>query len=130
MRKLNYNCHQLSSLTDYIDIHDLLINTCHLKPDKWFDLGMRLGLQKGTLDVIRFNNSTASECLFDCLSKWLRRADNVDRKGGATWDSLSDALQSMGLFSVATSLDIESKFLSISCHFILFYCRASFSDYF
>ncbi|XP_019861674.1 PREDICTED: uncharacterized protein LOC109590195 isoform X2 [Amphimedon queenslandica] len=100
--------------SDDIDIHDLLVNKCQLKPDKWFDLGLRLGLQKGTLDVIRSNNSTASECLLDCLSKWLRRADDVDRRGGATWDSLSDSLRSMGLFNVATNLDREKRpFLAI-----------------
>lgn len=100
-------------IIDYVDIHDLLLRRCYFQPDRWFDLGVRLGLQKGTLDVIRSNNSTPSECLFDCLSKWLRGADDVDRRGGATWDSLSDALRSMRLFDEATRLDKESEFLSI-----------------
>uniref|UniRef100_A0A1X7UJQ6 Death domain-containing protein n=1 Tax=Amphimedon queenslandica TaxID=400682 RepID=A0A1X7UJQ6_AMPQE len=97
-----------------IDIHDLLVKRCRFQLDRWCDLGSRLGLRKGTLDVIRWNNSTASECLLDCLSKWLHRADDVDERGGATWDSLSDARRSLGFFDAATDLDREKRpFLAI-----------------
>ena len=44
----------------------------------------------------------------ECLSKWLCRADNVDSRGGATWDSLSTALRSMNEVTVADELDKES----------------------
>ena len=47
--------------------------------------------------------------MIECLSKWLEKADAVDSKGGATWDSLSDALDSMGENAVADKLDQESE---------------------
>ena len=50
-------------------------------------------------------------CLTECLDKWLRRADNVDSKGGATFDSLSDALKSMNENAAADKLDQESKLI-------------------
>ena len=54
-----------------------------------------------------------SRCLTECLSKWLRRVDNVDSKGGATFDSLSDALKSMNENAAADKLDQESKLISL-----------------
>ena len=66
---------------------------------------MRLGLLKDTLDDIEANYpKDVSRCLTECLDKWLRRADNVDSRGGATWNSLSDALKSINEVAVANKL--------------------------
>ena len=74
------------------------------------ELGLKLGLKKNTLDTIRANYpQDTHQCLIECLSKWLKRADAVDSKGGATWDSLSDALRSMDEIAVADKLDQESE---------------------
>ena len=86
-----------------IDVIDLL-KRCGFPETKWDDLGLRLGLLKNTLDCIRKDSHTTSSCLTECLSQWLRRADNVDSRGGATWDSLSTALQSMNEVAVADEL--------------------------
>ena len=55
-----------------------------------------------------------SRCLIECLVQWLRRADNVDSRGGATWDSLSTALQSMNEMAVADKLHKKSELFSIN----------------
>ena len=74
------------------------------------ELGLKLGLKKNTLNTIRTNYpQDTRQCLIECLSKWLKRADAVDSKGGATWDSLSDALRSMDEIAVADKLDQESE---------------------
>ena len=74
------------------------------------ELGLKLGLKKNTLDTIRANYPhDTRQCLIECLSKWLERADGVDSKGGATWDSLSDAFRSMDENAVADKLDQESE---------------------
>ena len=74
------------------------------------ELGLKLGLKKNTLDAIEANYPRdVGRCLIECLSKWLKRADDVDSKGGATWDSLSDALRSMDEIAVADKLDQESE---------------------
>ena len=82
---------------------------CGFPETRWQDLGLRLGLHKNTLDAIKNDNNTTSSCYNECLSQWLRRADNVDSKGGATWDSLSDALRSMNETAVTEKLDQESE---------------------
>lgn len=38
-----------------------------------------------------------------CLNQWLNRVDQVDEFGGATWDSLATALESIGQKPVAES---------------------------
>ena len=87
-----------------VDVIDLL-KRCGFPETKWDDLGLRLGLLQTTLEAIERNNhGDVSRCLTKCLSQWLRRADNVDSKGGATWDSLSTALRSMNEVAVADEL--------------------------
>ena len=80
------------------------LKRCGFPENKWDDLGLNLGLLKNTLDCIKKDSDTTSSYLTECLSKWLRRADNVDSRGGATWDSLSTALRSMNEVAVADEL--------------------------
>ena len=92
-----------------IDIIDLL-KRCGFPESRWHELGLRLGLHKNTLETIERNHpGDVSRCLIECLSQWLRRADNVEGRGGTTCDSLSDALQSMNENAVADKLDKESE---------------------
>ena len=95
-----------------IDVLDLL-KRCGFPQTRWHELGLRLGLHKDTLDAIKRDNNTTDDCLTECISQWLRRADNVDSRGGATFDSLSDALKSMNENAAADKLDQESKLISL-----------------
>ena len=96
-----------------IDVLDLL-KRCGFPQTRWHELGLRLGLHKDTLDALEaIFRGDVSRCFMECLSKWLRRADNVDSRGGATFDSLSDALKSMNENAAADKLDQESKLVSL-----------------
>ena len=87
-----------------------LLKNCIFPERRWFDLGLALGLLKNTLDGIEANYPRdVHRCLIECLSKWLKRADAVDSKGGATWDSLSTGLRSINENAVADMLDKESE---------------------
>ena len=55
--------------------------------------------------------------MIECLSKWLEKADDVDSKGGATWDSLSTGLRSMSENAVAAELEKKSEL-----HYSVEYC--------
>uniref|UniRef100_A0A1X7U2U0 Death domain-containing protein n=1 Tax=Amphimedon queenslandica TaxID=400682 RepID=A0A1X7U2U0_AMPQE len=91
----------VSNLSDVIDV----LKRCGFPETKWYELGLRLGLKKSTLDVIEKNHPhDVSRCMTECLSQWLSRADNVDSRGGANLDSLSDALRSMNETAVAEKL--------------------------
>ena len=93
-----------NELTLLVDVIDSL-KRCGFPETKWDGIGLRLGLLKNTLEAIeRMNRGDVSRCLTECLSQWLRRADNVDSRGGATWDSLSTALRSMNEVAVADEL--------------------------
>uniref|UniRef100_A0A1X7T5J4 Death domain-containing protein n=1 Tax=Amphimedon queenslandica TaxID=400682 RepID=A0A1X7T5J4_AMPQE len=97
------------TIEQLIDVVDLL-ERCGFPQTKWFGLGLKLGLHKNTLDAIERNHpGDISRCLLECLSKWLSRADNVDSKGGATFDSLSDALKFMNENAAADKLDQEKR---------------------
>ena len=94
---------------DLVDVLDSL-NECDFPIKNWHGLGLRLGLKKITLDGIEANHpGDVSRCLTECLSKWLRRADNVDRIGGATWDSLLCAVRRIDEITVANKLNKKSK---------------------
>ena len=88
----------------------MLLRKCQFPDKRWFELGLGLGLSKNTLDEIKANNpQDVNQCLLECLSKWLKRADNVNSKGGATYDSLSTAIRSMNEFAVAEHIIKESE---------------------
>ena len=99
-------------LEQLIDVLNLL-KRCGFPQTRWYELGLTLGLHKNTLGVIKSDSDTTNERLTECLSQWLSRADNVGSRGGATFDSLSDALKSMNENAAADNLDQESKLISL-----------------
>ena len=104
-----------------------LLEKCCFPETKWYKFGLRLGLKKNTLDAIEKNHPhDVSRCITECISQWLSRADNVDRRGGANLDSLSDALQSMNETAVAEKLS-ESTITVCNYNHCIFYHRTSCS---
>ena len=112
----------IKSLCPYLEQLDDVIKwlkKCGFPAIRWHDLGLKLGLHKNTLDAIDMTyRGDVYHCLNECLAQWLRRADNVDNKGGATYNSLSDALRLMDLIDVADKLS-ESKLSSFSLDLII-----------
>ena len=107
---INYFLLLIDQLIDILH----LLKRCGFPQTRWHELGLTLGLHKNTLDAIERNHpGDVSQCLRECLSQWLSRADNVDSRGGATFDSLSDALKSMNENAAADKLDQESKLISL-----------------
>ena len=92
-----------------------MLKICGFPETRWADLGLRLGLLKHTLEAIKNEKYTTSDCLTECLSYWLRRADEVDVNGGATLESLSCALESMDEIAVAEKLTEKSE-LAPDCY--------------
>ena len=111
---------------DLVDVLDLL-KRCGFPKVNWYDLGLRLGLRKSTLDVIEKNHPhDVSRCMTECISQWLSRADNVDSRGGANLDSLSDALRSMNETAVTEELS-ELTITVCNYNHCIFYHRTSCS---
>ena len=73
----------------------MLLKRSHFLSAKWFDFGIALHLHYDTLKTIEANYPRdINSCLRECLVKWLERADDVDKNGGANWDTLIRALES------------------------------------
>ena len=108
-------------LKDHVSVLELL-DKCRFPVKRWRNLGLKLGLSINTLDIIESDHTSDIErCLDECLSRWLRRVDSVDERGGATWDSLSTALRSMKEIAVADELDKESKLILFKTFNLIFY---------
>ena len=57
---------------------------------KWYNIGINLDIDVGTLEAIEKDNMGKSDaCFRELLTKWLRRDDPVP-----SWKTLTDALQS------------------------------------
>ena len=66
---------------------------------KWYNLGLRLGLVKNTLDGIDAQyRGDFDRCLMECLSCWLNKEL-----------MLTSALRSMNQVAVADNVDQQSK---------------------
>uniref|UniRef100_A0A1X7US54 Death domain-containing protein n=1 Tax=Amphimedon queenslandica TaxID=400682 RepID=A0A1X7US54_AMPQE len=77
----------------------------------YYRLGLSLGLLHRTLDIIKTdNNSSVEHCLREVLTKWLKKADNVEKP---TWSALVAALRSINENAVAEEIDRETDPVSM-----------------
>ncbi|XP_019861161.1 PREDICTED: uncharacterized protein LOC109589540 isoform X2 [Amphimedon queenslandica] len=92
------------SVNNLIDVYNLLIAEPSLlssEPSSWKFLGRNLGLADSTLQKIEDFYDTKEDRLYNCLSKWIRRCDQVDEKGGPTCYKLVDALRKINNEEIA-----------------------------
>ena len=83
----------------------------------YYDLGLYLGLSPATLDAIKENNkSNVLACLRECLKAWLKKADDVVKKGGPTIFSLVSALRKLGENTVAEGILVMESMFDINEH--------------
>ena len=60
------------------------------KRSKWYNIGLKLDIEPGTLDAIRHDcHHQCEECLREVLKEWLKRVEPR-----STWDALQEALNS------------------------------------
>ena len=85
-----------------LDIKDLNSVLTKLKQGqfsevKWEDFGLEAGLYKNTLETIKATNKENTHpCFVECLSRWLRGEDDVDRQGKPSWRRLAEILEELG----------------------------------
>ncbi|XP_019861339.1 PREDICTED: uncharacterized protein LOC109589757 [Amphimedon queenslandica] len=97
-----------------LDISDLAeivskLKECKFDPSRWKDLCLDIGLNEVTIRTIRSDEDTVNDRLRSCLVKWLNRVEDVDKKGGATWESLENGLINIGQKLVAEKLRERRK---------------------
>ena len=90
---------------DISDLSEIIskLNDCQFDAGEWDDLCLDIGLYEVTINIIRSDSNSVRNRLKSCLVKWLNRVDDVEKKGGATWDSLENGLINIGQKPVAES---------------------------
>ena len=93
------------TIVDLVNVK-IKLNNAKFDNTEWKALGLALGLQIGTLNVIEKDHpNNTNGCHDECLSKWLQRADDVDKCHGVpTYSSLADALDKINLKDVADKI--------------------------
>ena len=75
---------------------------------KWEKFGLKCGLYHNTLEAIEANNpKDVDKCFTKCVALWLKREDDVDKKGEPTLERLADIVEEIG--DKATAKKIKSE---------------------
>ena len=73
---------------------------------KWYNLGLRLGLQVFVLDAIKIRcNNDPAECLREMLREWLKQGSPPP-----TWEELVDALTSTAVGEGVLGQKLKAKY--------------------
>ena len=85
-------------LADITNLNDVLTK---LRPqfstNEWMGFGLECGLHHCTLKKIQADNPKDTEgCFTECVACWLKRKDDVDKKGKPTLQRLADIVENVG----------------------------------
>ena len=106
-------CTDISKLNFVLQV----LRHCKFPEAKWLDFGLNLGLSYHTLKAIESaNKGDPSNCLRDCLAKWL--TEGSDRT--LVWQTLANALRGMNALAVASNIRKTSNnvIVAILCLYI------------
>ena len=74
---------------------------------KWYDIGLQLRISVGTLNAIKKDCNSTSDCLRETLTTWLKTCPSPP-----TWSNIVDALRSSTVGEVRVATDLEQKYCS------------------
>ena len=74
---------------------------------KWYDIGLQLRMNVGTLDAIQEQYDEPSHCLKETLTTWLKTCPSPP-----TWKNIVYALRSSTIGEVRLAADLEQKYCS------------------
>uniref|UniRef100_A0A1X7SYV7 Death domain-containing protein n=1 Tax=Amphimedon queenslandica TaxID=400682 RepID=A0A1X7SYV7_AMPQE len=79
-----------------LDLNDLETELKEFKKSDWRKFGSEAGLSYNTLDeIVADNKGNTHQCFVECLSCWLKRKDNVDKRGKPSWSRLGEILDEL-----------------------------------
>ena len=93
-----------------LEISQLLKKHGFYEGDRYYTLGLNLGLSKETMDDIKRKHKKDATGLLECLKAWLHQNSDVKGNGSPTIFTLNKALLKMGEDKVAHGIHKESKF--------------------
>ena len=74
---------------------------------KWYDIGLQLRMSVGTLDAIKKDCNSTSDCLRETLTTWLKTCPSPP-----TWSNILGALRTSTVAEVRLAADLEQKYCS------------------
>ena len=84
------------------DVYEDIVGISH----KWYDLGLQLEVEEGTLKTIKSDNpGNSQDCLREMLSTWLK----IDPR--PTWHALCAALRSRTVGAETLASDVVAKYI-------------------
>ena len=84
----------------------------------WINLGLALGLLYPTLEILERDNDTCDDCKRKMLAAWLRKQDDVSKRGVPSWSVLRDALKAIGENDLADRISFA---MMVSCKYLCTY---------
>lgn len=83
----------------------------HFGASKWENLGLHLGLYQPNLDIIKAEIDEKTR-LQKMISHWLECQDGVNEKGGPTWFTLIQGIETTGNKAAAERLQgLQAKYV-------------------
>ena len=83
----------------------LVLEATHKARTKWYNVGLKLGVESHTLDSIKAEFNDPIECLREVFKPWLKGTNPR-----ATWRALIDALRSCLIGEDKLADQLEAKF--------------------
>ena len=74
---------------------------------KWYEIGLQLGVSVGTLNAIKKDYNSTSDCLRETLTIWLKTSPSPP-----TWNNIVDVLRRSTVGEVRLAEDLEQKYCS------------------
>ena len=74
---------------------------------KWNNLGLQLGVSVGTLNAIKKDYNSTSDCLRETLTTWLKTCPSPP-----TWSNIAGTLKSSTVGEVRLATNLEWKYCS------------------
>ena len=115
----SFHCLVVISTVAISHLSDILSVLTTFRKDRWEEFGLKAGLMyEPTLSNIAANHKSSGveKCFKECLSAWLRMADEVQERGVPTWLRLAEIMEDLGDKAIADSIrrikcKLNGKFL-------------------
>ena len=76
---------------DISNLNDILDQLKEFPKDRWMKFGLECGLHHNTLKELEANYPRdVSMCFTECVARWLKREDDVDKRGKPTLQRLAE----------------------------------------
>ena len=75
---------------------------------KWYEIGLQLGVSVGTLNAIKKDYNSTSDCLRETLTTWLKTSPSPP-----TWKNIVNVLRRSTVGELRLAEDLEQKYCSI-----------------